>query len=105
MLNALRGEGRVEINGQAYELVIDMDALARVSASVSSLTLGDAVSAIIGAEPRAMLAVLQSPANKDLREAVTSGLHLFAIGQGAQAAIAELMGPVEGKPAADQTKA
>lgn len=105
MLNTLRGEGRVTINGQEYGLVIDMDGLARVSQVIGGRSLPEAVQAVIGAEPRAMQALLSAKANADLAKAITTGMDLFAVGDAAQQAVTELMGPVEGNEPADQAKA
>lgn len=96
MLNALRGEGRVTIKDQEFDLVIDMDGLARVSEVIGGRSMPEAVQAIIGAEPRAMMAILSAKANAELAEAVTNGMDLFAVGDAAQQAVTELMGPVEG---------
>lgn len=105
MLNALRGEGQVAIGDETFELVIDMDGLARVSQVIAGRSLGEAVQAILGAEPRAMQAILSTKANKELSEAIKTGMDLFAVGDAAQQAVTELMGPVEGNAQADPKKA
>jgi len=104
MLNALRGEGQVTLGGETFDLVIDMDGLARVSQVIAGRSLGEAVQAILGAEPRAMQAILSTKANKQLSEAVKTGMDLFAVGDAAQAAVTELMGPVEGNAAGETPK-
>ena len=104
MLNALRGEGRVTLNGNEYDLVIDMDGLARVSQVIAGRSLGEAVQAILGAEPRAMQALLSTKANKGISDAIISGMDLFAVGEGAQQAVTELMGPVEGNEPGETPK-
>lgn len=104
MLNALRGEGSVTLNGNEYDLVIDMDGLARVSQVIAGRSLGDAVSAILGTEPRAMQAILSTKANKQLSEAITTGMDLFAVGEAAGEAVTELMGPAEGNEPGETPK-
>lgn len=96
MLNALRGEGRVTLGDDEYDLVIDMDGLARVSQAVAGRSLAEAVQAILGAEPRAMQAILSTKANQELAAAIRNGVDLFAVGDAAQTAVTELMGPIEG---------
>jgi hypothetical protein len=106
-MNTLRGEALVTIDGDEHELVIDMDALARVSEVLSGRSMGDALEALVRSEPRAIRALLLSPANKDLREAVKTLPHIFAIGEAAQNAFTALMGGDEGngEGAAEKKKA